>query len=157
MTYKRWTGFLAATVALATFSSSASARAQQAPSGKKPKVAAQAIEIRGQVPTPQVVTVRPRQIPEFSRAVLTPAYFDRRFWDVLLAPYAIVPATPPGAGATAIQLSPFALPADSGLRPSAVDTGSQTSGADPLSVAPSARPSASDMARPVTSNAPQEK
>jgi hypothetical protein len=130
---------------------------QQAGAGKKPRVAPQAIEIRGQVPTPQVVTVRPRQIPEFSRAVLTPAYFDRRFWDVLLAPYAIVPARPPGAGATAIQLSPFALPADSGLRPSAVDTGSHNSRADSLSAAPSARPAAADTARPVTSNAPQEK
>jgi len=144
-------------VVLASVATGGVAQGQQAAPGKNPRTAPQAIEIRGQVPTPQVVTVRPRQIPEFSRAVLTPAYFDRRFWDVLLAPYAIVPATPPGAGATAIQLSPFALPADSGLRPSAVDTGSHVSRADPFSVAPSARPPASDTARPVTSNAPQEK
>ena len=38
------------------------------------------IEIRGQVPTPQVVTVRPREVPAFSRQVLVPRFYDHDFW-----------------------------------------------------------------------------
>ena len=38
------------------------------------------IEIRGQVPTPQVVTVRPREVPSFSRQVLVPRFYDHDFW-----------------------------------------------------------------------------
>lgn len=35
----------------------------------------QAIEIRGQVPTPQVVTVRPREVPRYDRQLLSPAFY----------------------------------------------------------------------------------
>ena len=38
------------------------------------------IEIRGQVPTPQVVTVRPREVPAYSRQVLVPNFYDHDFW-----------------------------------------------------------------------------
>jgi hypothetical protein len=48
------------------------------------------IEIRGQVPTPQVVTVRPRETPEFSRQVLVPNFYDRRFWPAILPGYSLV-------------------------------------------------------------------
>jgi hypothetical protein len=48
------------------------------------------IEIRGQVPTPQVVTVRPRETPEFSRQVLVPNFYDRQFWPSILPGYAII-------------------------------------------------------------------
>jgi hypothetical protein len=78
----------------------------------------QPIEIRGQVPTPQVVTVRPRQVPVFSRDVLTPAFFDRHFWAALLAPLELAPDLSPEAGATATLMP---LPADSGHRPPRAD------------------------------------
>ena len=48
------------------------------------------IEIRGQVPTPQVVTVRPREAPAYSRRVLVPAYFDHNFWPSILPPLQII-------------------------------------------------------------------
>jgi hypothetical protein len=48
------------------------ARAQQ----KAPPKKGQTIEIRGQVPTPQVVTVRPREVPVYDRQLLAPAFYD---------------------------------------------------------------------------------
>lgn len=48
------------------------------------------IEIRGQVPTPQVVTVRPREVPAYDRRVLVPAFYDHDFWPSILPGYAIV-------------------------------------------------------------------
>ena len=66
--------------------------AMQAQNTKQPvKRRQQPIEIRGQVPTPQVVTVRPRDTPEFSRQVLVPNFYDRQFWPVILPGYALVP------------------------------------------------------------------
>ena len=50
-----------------------------------------AIEIRGVVPTPQVVTVRPREVPAYSRQVLVPNFYDHDFWQSLLPPYQLVP------------------------------------------------------------------
>jgi hypothetical protein len=50
----------------------------------------QTIEIRGQVPTPQIVTVRPREVPEFSTQVLVPAFYNHQFWPVILPAYQIV-------------------------------------------------------------------
>lgn len=55
---------------------------------------AQTVEIRGQVPTPQVVTVRPRAVPDYSRGVLVPAFYDQHFWPSILAPYRVVPTLP---------------------------------------------------------------
>jgi hypothetical protein len=52
------------------------------------------IEIRGQVPTPQVVTVRPREAPAYSRRVLVPGFFDHDFWPSILPPLDIVSAKP---------------------------------------------------------------
>lgn len=51
----------------------------------------QTIEIRGQVPTPQVVTVRPREVPMYSRQVLVPNFYDRDFWPSILPAYQLVP------------------------------------------------------------------
>ena len=50
----------------------------------------QAIEIRGQVPTPQVVTVRPREVPTYSRQVLVPNFYDHDFWPAILPGYRVV-------------------------------------------------------------------
>ncbi len=49
------------------------------------------VEIRGQVPTPQVVTVRPRAVPEYPRDVLVPALYDRHFADAMRSPYRVAP------------------------------------------------------------------
>ena len=49
------------------------------------------IEIRGQVPTPQVVTVRPREVPAYSRRILSPNFYDRNFWPSILPGYLLVP------------------------------------------------------------------
>jgi hypothetical protein len=48
------------------------------------------IEIRGQVPTPQVVTVRPREVPAYSRQVLVPNFYDHDFWPSILPGYKLV-------------------------------------------------------------------
>ena len=57
--------------ALLVASSSAGAQ-QKGPPPRK----GQAIEIRGQVPTPQVVTVRPREVPTYDRQLLAPAFYN---------------------------------------------------------------------------------
>lgn len=49
------------------------------------------IEIKGQVPTPQVVTVRPREVPTYSRQVLVPRFFDHDFWPDIQTGYLMVP------------------------------------------------------------------
>jgi hypothetical protein len=49
------------------------------------------IEIRGQVPTPQVVTVRPREVPNYSRQVLVPNFYNHDFWQSILPGYQVVP------------------------------------------------------------------
>lgn len=49
------------------------------------------ITIRGTVPTPQVVTVRPREVPTYQRDVLVPNFYDRDFWAVILPAYLVVP------------------------------------------------------------------
>ena len=67
------------------------------------------IEIRGQVPTPQVVTVRPRETPVFSRQVLVPNFYDRQFWPAILPGYALV-ARRTLAGPTAVDSVSGAAP-----------------------------------------------
>lgn len=90
------------------------------------------VEIRGQVPTPQVVTVRPRETPAYSRQVLVPAFFDHSFWPALLPGYDLVPrrmiiGAAPGdslnTGApSAVSPSPLAAPPDSTVRPASDTT-----------------------------------
>lgn len=65
--------------------------AMQAQNTKQPvKRRQQPIEIRGQVPTPQVVTVRPREVPTYSRQVLYPRFYDHDFWPSILPAYQLV-------------------------------------------------------------------
>ena len=66
--------------------SAAEARAQERPPRQQAP-----IEIRGTVPTPQVVTVRPREIPAYSRKVLVPNFYDHDFWPSILPAYEMVP------------------------------------------------------------------
>ena len=79
---------------VAVGSSSALAQAGQ-PDQRRPPRRQETIEIRGQVPTPQVVTVRPREAPAYSRRVLVPTFFDRDFWPSILPPLHIVTPTAP--------------------------------------------------------------
>ncbi len=143
---------------LAAASASAQQPGNPAPAPSKAK-GVQPIEIRGQVPTPQVVTVRPRQIPIFSREVLTPAFYDRHFWESLTAPYQIVPDLSTAAGTAPVAWTAPALPADSSHRPPA-DSSARPIGSgntpSPNSE-PSPRAKAGDAAQGPTSNAPREK
>ena len=68
---------------------SVSAHAQQ-PTQAPVKRRQAPIEIRGQVPTPQVVTVRPREVPAYSRQVLVPNFYDHDFWPSILPGYRLV-------------------------------------------------------------------
>ena len=70
--------------ALAMDSSVASAQRRTPPRRQAP------IEIRGTVPTPQVVTVRPREVPAYSRQVLVPRFYDHDFWPEIQEGYAIM-------------------------------------------------------------------
>ena len=72
--------------AVAVVVAAAGADAQRRPARRQ-----QAIEIRGQVPTPQVVTVRPREVPAYSRQVLVPNFYDHDFWPSIVQPYQMVP------------------------------------------------------------------
>ena len=80
----RHTAWCLGVVALAV--GAAEARAQE-----RPPRAQAPIEIRGTVPTPQVVTVRPREIPAYSRKVLVPNFYDHDFWPSILPAYEMVP------------------------------------------------------------------
>ncbi len=52
--------------------------------------AGQTIVIRAQVPTPQVITVRPRTVPDYDREVLGSEQRQRSFWGSLLPAYQLV-------------------------------------------------------------------
>jgi hypothetical protein len=65
---------------------SSSADAQRQPTRRRQPT----IEIRGTVPTPQVVTVRPREVPAYSRQVLVPRFYDHDFWPEIQEGYAIM-------------------------------------------------------------------
>lgn len=144
-------GLLAAGVVLAR---PAGAQEQGGANGNKPVRAAQAIEIRGQVPTPQVVTVRPRETPVFSKEVLTPYYFDAHFWRALLTPYELAPNLSSGAGATPTSIVPASLPGDSTFRlPPAADSAHS---APPAPASPAGTP-APTATRGTPPNAPREK
>ena len=80
-----------AKLVLVGFGSLALSAALHAQNTKPPVKRRQApIEIRGQVPTPQVVTVRPREVPTYSRQVLYPRFYDHDFWPSILPAYQLV-------------------------------------------------------------------
>jgi len=83
---------------------------QKAPPPKK----GQTIEIRGQVPTPQVVTVRPREVPTYDRQLLAPAFYNGTgstapAGDVQLVPESQV------RGTTALDTIPAAMAREGGV------------------------------------------
>ena len=68
--------------------------------------AGRTIEIRGQVPTPQVVTVRPREAPQFDRNVLVPDFYNPDFLGLATVGYQLVPrSTITGSQADTVRLA----------------------------------------------------
>ena len=81
--------FVAGVAALAIGAVQAHAQQQTAPPKKPPK-AGQTIVIRGQVPTPQVVTVRPREVPVYDRQVLGAENGAASFWSAAMPGYRLL-------------------------------------------------------------------
>jgi hypothetical protein len=79
---------MALAAAVALVATAADAGAQE--TTRRPARRQQPIEIRGQVPTPQVVTVRPREVPQYNRRFLVPDFYDHDFWPAILPGYQIV-------------------------------------------------------------------
>lgn len=100
---------------------SAAAAGAQQPTKPTPRPATprrqETIEIRGQVPTPQVVTVRPREAPAYSRRVLVPTFLDHDFWPSILPPLEIVSNPRPRADSTARSAADSASRGRSPQRP----------------------------------------
>jgi len=95
---------IAVAATLAARSSHAQQHAPQPPQPTSPRAQQprrpETIEIRGQVPTPQVVTVRPREAPAYGRRVLVPTFFDHDFWPSILPPLQLVVPGSPRADTT---------------------------------------------------------
>lgn len=103
----------------------------------------QTIEIRGQVPTPQVVTVRPREVPAYSRQVLVPNFYDHDFWPVIVMPYSMVPERMLG-GVTLPDSTVGGFMADSLMR-------GDTTGVRPAGTTPALRPGVDTSRTPAAS------
>jgi hypothetical protein len=96
---------------------------------KAPAKRGQAIEIRGQVPTPQVVTVRPREVPVYDRQILSPAFYDGSGTQASAGGVQVVPESQV-RGTTALDTIPAGIareggvpaPASTGLAPLQVKT-----------------------------------
>ena len=74
------------------------------PQGRAPR---RALDIRAQAPAPEVVTIRPREVPEFSRTLLAPAIYrsqpvsDLNSRTIVIFPGALPILAPRAAGAPA--------------------------------------------------------
>ena len=77
-------------VAVALLAAGAAGAAEAGAQQRRPARRQQPIEIRGQVPTPQVVTVRPREVPQYNRRFLVPNFYDHDFWPAILPGYQLV-------------------------------------------------------------------
>ncbi len=126
------------------------------------------ITIRGTVPTPQVVTVRPREVPTYQRNVLVPSFYDRDFWAVILPAYLVVPErmvsgeAPLQSGADSAAVAPMGvapMPGDSAAamlpplpprpsRPFQRSTGATTPGAAPAAQPATVPPAGSSGTAP---------
>jgi hypothetical protein len=81
-----------ALVAVALVTAGAAAQQPQPPAPKPvPKRSGQTIEIRGQAPTPQVVTVRPREVPQYKASSLPQAVMTSGSWPAISTAYAVTP------------------------------------------------------------------
>jgi hypothetical protein len=86
-----WNRIALVTLVLAVVPVTAEAQQPTQPAQQPTRRRQAPIEIRGQVPTPQVVTVRPRALPTYSRQVLVPRFFDHDFWPDIQLGYQLVP------------------------------------------------------------------
>jgi len=112
-------GAIGVLLAVAIAAGSSTMQAQRTPRRRQAT-----IEIRGTVPTPQVVTVRPREVPSYSRQVLVPRFYDHDFWPEIQEGYAIMstrmvsPADSMVLAADSVGTPDlFRLPAVAGLTP----------------------------------------
>jgi hypothetical protein len=118
---------------------------------QRPARRQQSIEIVGQVPTPQVVTVRPREMPQYDRRVLVPTFYDHDFWQSILPGYLVVrqrtiTGTVPGDSLVARADSARTVP-PTGAQPAMTPpppggTPPPPSGATPPPAAPPGQPAA---------------
>lgn len=98
------------------------------------------IEIKGQVPTPQVVTVRPREVPTYSRQVLVPRFFDHDFWPDIQTGYLMVPQRQITGRAVADSLGAGMGVDSSATRPATAPQRLTTPGATPPATLPGTTP-----------------
>ena len=89
---------------------------------QRPARRQESIQIVGQVPTPQVVTVRPREMPQYDRRVLVPTFYDHDFWQSILPGYLVVrqrmiTGTVPMDSMAARRDSVGTLPPPTGVQP----------------------------------------
>jgi hypothetical protein len=125
---------LGITAALVVYASGADAQQPTRRTGSR------TIEIRGQVPTPQVVTVRPREAPQFDRNVLVPDFYNPDFLALAMVGYQLVPrSTITGSQADTVRI------AERPMTPPAVGVIStpEPLPAQPVAAAPAAPPDTS--------------
>ena len=133
----------------------AAAHAQDTASKQPVKRRQQPIEIRGQVPTPQVVTVRPREVPTYSRQVLYPRFYDHDFWPSILPAYTIVTKRQVTGMVPIDSVTARADSAAAGnLRSTSPMAGTPTTGAAPGTAADSVRQQPVPAARPDSATPP---
>ncbi|MFN2398423.1 MAG: hypothetical protein ABR543_07245 [Gemmatimonadaceae bacterium] len=115
----------------------------------------QTVEITAQVPTPQVVTVRPREVPVYSKQVLVPDFFNRTFWPAILPAYTLVPMRQI-TGSSPLDSVPGAVAA--AAVPPAVTAAPSSAGQGAGQPSPAAQPAAvsAPISTPVSASREQE-
>ena len=125
-----------AAATLAALAGAASVAEAQRPTARRQ----QTIEIRGTVPTPQVTTVRPREVPAYDRRVLVPDFYDHNFWQAILPAYQLVQSrVVTGAPLSSSTAQPGSTP---GAAPSTSTPGSVPAAGTPPATSPAGAPPA---------------
>jgi hypothetical protein len=114
----------------------------------------QPIEIRGQVPTPQVVTVRPREVPTYSRQVLYPRFYDHDFWPSILPAYQLIPKRQVTGVVPIDSVTARADSAATGTLRSTSPTATPATGSPPTTSADCVRQQPAPAARPDSATPP---
>jgi hypothetical protein len=126
-------------VAVATLA--ALAGAASTAEAQRPTRRQQAIEIRGTVPTPQVTTVRPREVPAYDRRVLVPDFYDHNFWQSILPAYQLVQSR-------VVTGAPISSTTQPGATPGAAPPSSPPGSAPAAGAPPATPPAGTPPARP---------
>lgn len=103
---------------------------QQAAPPKKPPKAGQTIVIRGQVPTPQVVTVRPREVPVYDRQVLGAENGAASFWSAAMPGYRLLTRSQVTGKSPTDSAAPSTMAAGAAGAPGAAPAAAAAQGAD---------------------------